>query len=348
MSEVNLMSDGAVHSSLPSLSRSLLCPGPMAPSSHFGLTLMRHVVGTGLRFSLYQLGLPIPDAPPVRLLGLRLFLDAIPLRELLLEAEGGAQVLMALLSPSAAALGDLPRRPAVAVALHRARLRWLPRPPARVAPPSEPTSRRELWKALDSGVRARLPVLNDAVLRELLAVLGRQRERCRGRQPEPAFAPQLWKLRTGRRPQLGSLGPLDPLAPSWGEEPERLDVVLPMLSSGPFPRRATQRGRFREVYRQFLTDLRPVLQRFGALAVEEGVLSRPDDLFFMPFQLAEDLARDQRPTWVAGAVATNRAEYEAALESPELPPEIWKSPALAEQSDRRDDWERSTLEPVEA
>ena len=76
--------------SLPRLSRSLLTPGPQPPVSHFGLTLLRHVIATALRYSLYQLGMPVPDAPPIRILSLRLYLEATPLRALLGDLAGEA------------------------------------------------------------------------------------------------------------------------------------------------------------------------------------------------------------------------------------------------------------------
>jgi hypothetical protein len=68
----------------------------------------------------------------------------------------------------------------------------------------------------------------------------------------------------------------------------------------------------------------------------------------MPFQLCEELVEDHRPSWVEGAVATNRREYETALEAPELPAEVEGSPALEERTDRREEWELATLEPVES
>ena len=53
------------------LSRALLVPGPLPPSSHLGLTLLRHVAASGLRYALYHLGLPLPESPPVRFVRLR-------------------------------------------------------------------------------------------------------------------------------------------------------------------------------------------------------------------------------------------------------------------------------------
>ena len=73
----------------PALSRALLTPGPLPPLSHFGVTLLRHAVGTGLRYALYQLGLPVPEAPPVRIVRLRLYLDDARFVPLLAETPGG-------------------------------------------------------------------------------------------------------------------------------------------------------------------------------------------------------------------------------------------------------------------
>jgi hypothetical protein len=342
------MAVGESYPSLPTISRSLVTPGPMLPSTHFGITLFRHVVSTGLRYSLYQLGMPIPDAPPVRLTGLRLFLDSVPLNDLLAEADGGAAILRALLSPSSCAVEELPQRPAIAAALHRTRLRWLSRPASRLSLPDSSASRRDLWRDFEGGLRARVPFLSDALLRDLLAVLQRQRVRLRGVEPGPAFGRELWKLRSGRRPRLESLGPMDPLQPSWAADPERLRDLLEGLDAGRLPPRPSDRGRFREAYRQFLSDTRPLLRRLGEQAVLDGVLDRPDDLFFMPFKLCEELVEDHRPSWVEGAVATNRREYETALEAPELPAEVEGSPAFEERTDRREEWELATLEPVES
>src|SRR5947199_10589898 len=90
----------------PVYSRALLLPGPLPPLSHFGVTLLRHAVGTGLRYALYQLGLPIPEAPPVRIVRLRLYLDDGKLAPLLADAPGGAEVVAALSDPGG--VGVLP------------------------------------------------------------------------------------------------------------------------------------------------------------------------------------------------------------------------------------------------
>src|SRR5688572_10012940 len=93
------MTDAFADISLRTLSRSLLAPGPQPPLSHLGASLMRHVWGTVVRYSLYQLGLPMPEGPPVRILRLRVFLDAVPLAAAVRSHPGGAEVMSALLLP---------------------------------------------------------------------------------------------------------------------------------------------------------------------------------------------------------------------------------------------------------
>ena len=77
--------------SLPRLSRALLFPGPLPPNSHFGVTLLRHVLATGLRSALHRLGLPLIPAAPVRIVGLRLYLDRDALADQLGDAPGAGE-----------------------------------------------------------------------------------------------------------------------------------------------------------------------------------------------------------------------------------------------------------------
>src|SRR5262245_21245061 len=117
------MTDPLALVSPQTLSRTLLVPGQQPPLSHLGATLLRHVVGTVIRYSLYQLGLPMPDGPPVRILRLRLFLDAAPLVAALRNQPAGMEVLAALMFPGGA--GDIDAdaaRVRAAATLHRARL----------------------------------------------------------------------------------------------------------------------------------------------------------------------------------------------------------------------------------
>ena len=69
----------------PGATNDLLLPGVQPPLSHFGATLLRHVVVTGLRYTLYHLGLPLPDKAPLRIDRLRLYFDTRALAGLLDE-----------------------------------------------------------------------------------------------------------------------------------------------------------------------------------------------------------------------------------------------------------------------
>ena len=75
----------------------LLLPGTQPPVSHFGVTLLRHVVVTGLRYTLYHLGLDLPDKAPLRIHALRLYFDAPAVRQLLDGYGAGRAVAGALI-----------------------------------------------------------------------------------------------------------------------------------------------------------------------------------------------------------------------------------------------------------
>ena len=327
--------------SLPQLSRSLLTPGPQPPVSHFGLTLLRHVVATALRYSLYQLGMPVPDAPPIRILRLRLYLEATPLRALLGDLAGGERLLAALLQPSAGVSTTLPTSIRTAAALHRLRLRLglhRRRRGKRVA--AEGSPREQLWCSFEDRVQRAQPRLGDAMLAEILAVLRKQD--VASEEPAVLLGRQAWRALSGGRCDYSQLGPLDPLHPSWAEDEPRyanlLDRIRPIETT-----RAGSRGSFREAYRGFLSEVRPSLVAFGENAEAEGVVERRTDLFFIPFQLCDELLGKRRPAWFDVTVATNRQEYEGLLQTAEHADEIHGSPALAEMVDRSADWE---LAPV--
>ncbi len=95
-------------------SRELLLAGPPPPLSQFGATLLRHVLVTALRYTLYQLGAAPPERSPVRIALLRPSLDEGTLG----AALGGAATSEALLgalfdpggtAPRAGPSGALPR-----------------------------------------------------------------------------------------------------------------------------------------------------------------------------------------------------------------------------------------------
>jgi len=340
------MKEAQSHPDLPRISRSLLTPGAQPPLSQFGLTLLRHVVATSLRYSLYQLGLPLPESPPVRLLGLRLFLDAKPLEELLTGTDGGSEILAALVDPGGASVEALPPRLRATAAFHRWRLRLGLRRARRSLSWRPDDSRQRQWVAFEECLRAQQRSLGDAMLAEILAVLQRREARSRGARPGGALGSAAWKALQGSTSSFSSLGPLDPLRPSWAEDCDHYRGLIAGLHAealeDPLPRPGL-RGSCRETYRYFLSEVSSALRSFRDSAVGDDVMSDGEDLFFVPFQLCGELTGDRRPAWFDAAVATNRAERAGLLESLEHPDEMRGSPALADQIDRTADWDLAPL-----
>lgn len=318
-----------MRSAPPTLSRALLTPGPLPPLSHLGLTLLRHTVATGLRYALFHLGLPVPEAPPVRAVRLRLYLDGGKLDKLLRGAPGGVEVAAALLDPGGA--GALPPgagKLAAAATLHRARLR-LARPPAarlpvraaatgKARPSSGLDPGEEPWPLFQRELSRMLRRTNDALLAELLAALDRRARRAQGQDLPPTPSRAAAALLAGRSMPLERFGIPDPLAPSWAAQPGTAERARAALA-GPI-RGDRLRGAFRETYRAALTRLAPLLAAHAAAAVASGFLEKEEDAYFLPLDLQEDLASPAHPTrlrWVEAAVRDNRAEREALLAAPE-------------------------------
>ena len=282
----------------------LLLAEPQPPLSHFGATLLRHVLVTALRYSLYHLGLPLPDRAPIRISKLRLDLDTALLARPLRRAPRGEAVLGALLDP--AGVHDAATRlPTGAVFFHRQRLRWArrrPLPQARVAADSSVAALEVHFR----GELARLqPRLNEALLDEIITSLNRRRRRLRKAVVKPCLGPAAAAWRQGQQAAATALGAPDPFAPSWAELAPALDLSLvsdvAVVDGG--------RARFRESYRQLLDRLRPTLRALGRAALERGVIDHRDDLFFLPCELLGDLTADEQPRWLPAAVLRNRAEY---------------------------------------
>ena len=297
---------------LPRLSRTLLLPGPLPPNTHFGVTLLRHVVGTGLRSALHRLGLPLLPAPPVRIVALRLYLDRDALMRELGEAAGAAEALGALLDPEGAA----PPSPGGARLRgaglpHRLRLR---RPtPLRRRGPARGSALEELHATLS----ALLPALSDALLAELLSSLSRRRERAGGKPRPPCTGREAARFQRGDEARLECLGPPEPLLASWasGGVPEAASD--PLAAPG-----HRHRGRFREQYRAALDLLAPAYRLLAEEATDRAVLDDPSDAFFLPLDLAADLDADHRPDWLAPAIAANRREYISCRTRPSPPDRI--------------------------
>lgn len=323
-------------------SRSLLLPGPQPPLSHFGATLLRHVLATGLRYSLYALGLPLPQVPPIRIVHLRLYFDRRPLDELLAGTASGREVVAAILEPGGLG-GPLSGRARGAELFHRLRLaaagrrRAAKRSAASAAP-------RGSWAAVRQRLAEALPSLNDALLAEIVAALARRRRRSRGRRVDPCRSWAAAELVAGTgRARLELLGPVDPLVACWspGSLPADCDRLEPVAVS-------KLRGSFRETYRAAINPLRLAYLELADGAVERGLIERSEDAFFLPVDLAEDLTGERRPQWLGPALASNRREYEALLGCVE-PPEVLTSattPSL-EPGERAAEWVLAPLAPLE-
>ncbi len=300
--------------SAPLYSRSLFLPGPLAPQTHLGITLQRHCVLSGLRYTLYQLGFEIPEKSPVRIFQLRLYLDAQALEARLEGTPGADEIFGALTRPGGTLdLTEQAGEVAAAAMFHRLRLAAVRR--RRTPSLTEPADGATAWKLFRAGVSRWLVRLNDAFLTETLAARSRRRRRAEDKPVEPTLPREAWRFRSGKSCQLDRLGPADLYAPSWSEDKEAGERARSLVAGELVPQRDPRRGVFRETYRAMLSNLRPAYLALAETACERNLLDDPDDAFFIPFDLVGDLADSHRPAWLEEAVSSNRAEYEACLSS---------------------------------
>jgi hypothetical protein len=290
--------------------RSLFLPGPIGPMSHLGITLYRHCVASGLRSTLYHLGFEVPEALPVRIFQLRLYLDTRALAERIEGAPGAAELHGALTDPGGVLeLADQTGEVAAAAMFHNLRLAALRRRKTQAL--AEPADGATAWKLFRAGVSRWLVRLNDAFLADTLAARSRRRRRAEGKPVAATLPREAWRFRSGRDCRLERLGPPDLRSPAWSEDRVARDEARAMLADEPLPPRDPRRGLFRETYRDMLSNLRPAYLALAATASGRGVLADPEDAFFVPFDLAGDLTAHERPGWLDDAVASNRREYEA-------------------------------------
>ena len=331
----------------PVYSRALLLPGPLPPLSHFGVTLLRHAVGTGLRYALYHLGLPLPEVPPVKIIRLRLYLDARELRSLLTSVPGGADVVAALLEPGE--LGSLPAtaRPlAAALSFHRMRLLPFRVPADRPAGLDGKETPEDLWRRFRDRLTRVLGRANDALLADLISSLDRRTLRARGEDVPPVLSQGAWTLRTRGRADLRRFGLPDPLAPCWAEQPQLAFAARHALEPHPLPGHDRYRGRFREAWRAALGQLAPLYRALAGSAAGRGFLAEPDDAFFLPLEAAEDLAAARKPAWIEDAVRGNRAEYESLRKAAEPLDLMSEKQEMAPTSGERPEWAWAPLLPL--
>ena len=331
----------------PVYSRALLLPGPLPPLSHFGVTLLRHAAGTGLRYSLYHLGLPLPESPPVKIIRLRLYLDARALRSLLTAVPGGSDVVAALLEPGE--FGSLPAtaRPlAAALSFHRVRLL-----PFRVAVdrPAALTGKEtpaDLWRRFRDRLSRVLNRTNDALLADLISSIDRRTLRARGEDVPPVLSKGAWTLRTRGRGDLRRFGLPDPLLPCWSEEPDLAFAACHALEPYPVPGHDRYRGRFREAWRAALGQLAPLYRALARSAAERGFLTEPDDAFFIPLDAADDLASPHKPAWIEDAVRSNRVEYESLRKAAEPLDLMSEKQEMTPTAGERPEWAWTPLLPL--
>jgi hypothetical protein len=324
------------------LSRALLFPGPLPPSSHLGLTLLRHVAGSGLRFALHQLGRPLLERVPVRLVRLRLYLDGDALAKSVGEDAAGRLLTDAVIDPGGIGGEPLPPGLHAAAAFHGLRLKLAPRRLPRVARLGAAPE----WMELRAHLTRLLPATNDAFLAEVLAALDRRERRRRGEALPPVLSRAAQAARAGGRPPLSRFGPPDPHRPSWARALDREGGAREALAGdGPRPVDG-RRGRFREVYRQALDLWTPGFLELARRALERGVLKQLDDAFFLPLETADDLESPLPMEWLAAAVAGNRREYAALLGAAEPGDLLERPEAVSGPPGPRPEWEWAPLLPL--
>lgn len=331
----------------PAFSRALLLPGPMAPMSHLGLTLLRHAVGTGLRYALYHLGLPLPDAPPARTVRLRLYLYGKELRPLLADAPGGEELLGALLEPDGTApYPAVPERLAAALAFHRVRLLRFRPPSARPPNLRGDESQEELLQVFRSTLSRLLPRVGDAFLAELIAAINRRVARAAGEDVPPVLSRAAWSLRSRGKANLSLFGPPDLLLDSWATAPQRAEAAQKALEAVPVGGHDRYRGRFREAWRAALDALAPIYSMIAERAVRRGLLEHPEDGYFLPLDLADDLTASERPSWLEAAVRSNRAEYDSLRRAAEPLDRMTERQEMAPLSGQSPEWDWTPLLPL--
>jgi hypothetical protein len=331
----------------PVFSRALLIPGPLPPLSHLGLSLLRQAVESGLRYSLYHLGLPAPEASPLEVIRLRLYFDARALRPLLTPVPGGPEVVAALLEP-----GGIGARPAIprvleaALSFHRVRLTPFRLPGRRPVGLRGDESPEDLWRLFHDRFSRARALLDDAFLADLLAAIDRRALRAGGEEAWPVLSESAWALRTRGKGDLRRFGIPDPMAPSWSEEPDLALAARHALSPHPSPGRDRHRGRFREAYRATLTQLTPVYRALARAAAGSGLLEDPEDAFFLPLELAEHLASPHQPSWLAEAARDNRAEHVSLRRADEPFDLMDERMEMAAVGEERPEWTWSPLLPM--
>lgn len=279
------------------LSRQLVLPGELRAMTHLGCTLARHCLQASLRYGRYHLGLAVPTVTKVPIVHLRPYFEGDP-RDPFDDL---------ILDPGADAAPSLAPRVAAALRFHALRLRLLPR---RTPAAHEIGTGTQSWPALRPRISDWVPLLGDALLMDLAGVRKRRRARSRGKTRPPCSSPRTTRWLAAPEPPTMDVGVA-------GRECDIDPASLP----DPDP----PRGALRDAWLTAVADLRPRLREFGLEAERCGLISAPDDIFFLPFDHLDVLAGERAPQWLASAIDANRGEWSALAES-EAPPERLEEP----------------------
>jgi hypothetical protein len=106
------------------------------------------------------------------------------------------------------------------------------------------------------------------------------------------------------------------------------------------------RGRFREAYRALLSQLAPLFRALAQSAVERGFLTEPEDAYFLPFDLAGDLAADKKPAWLEDGLHNNRVEFDSLRRAAEPLDLMSEKQEMAPVASERPEWAWSPLLPL--
>jgi hypothetical protein len=158
-----------------------------------------------------------------------------------------------------------------------------------------------------------LDVLNEAFLADTLAARSRRRRRGEDKPVEMTLPREAWRFRAGHECRLAALGSPDFFSPGWDQDKEARDEARSRIEDLASPTLDVRRGLFRERLREMLSQLREPYLAVAAAAAERGLIEDANDAFFIPFDLAGDLATPDKPAWLDEAVESNRKEYEGYL-----------------------------------
>jgi hypothetical protein len=106
------------------------------------------------------------------------------------------------------------------------------------------------------------------------------------------------------------------------------------------------RGRFREAYRALLSQLAPLYRALARSAADRGFLADPGDAYFLPLDLAGDLAADKKPAWLEAGLRSNRVEYASLRRAAEPFDLMSNAQEMSPVAEERPEWQWTPLLPL--